>query len=138
MKQSYEHYNHAKFKIRYHLIFSTKYRKQCLKEIIEDVKQSFKKVESMQRKWSIETMEIDREKCDHIHILIKATPSCRVDEIVHKLKQNSTYDMWQKHNQYLSKFYWSGKHYLWTRGYFCSSLGDISEKVAKTYIENQG
>ena len=66
MKQSYEHYNHAKFKIRYHLIFSTKYRKQCLKEIIEDVKQSFKKVESMQRKWSIETMEIDREKCDHI------------------------------------------------------------------------
>jgi putative transposase len=61
-----------------------------------------------------------------------------VDEIVHKLKQNSTYDMWQKHNQYLSKFYWSGKHYLWTRGYFCSSLGDISEKVAKTYIENQG
>lgn len=138
MKRSYEHYNHAKFKIRYHLIFSTKYRKQCLKEIIEDVKQSFKRAESMQRKWSIETMEIDKEKCDHVHILIKATPSCKVDEIIHKLKQVSTYDIWKEHSQYMLKFYWSGKHYLWTKGYFCSSLGDISEETAKTYIKNQG
>jgi putative transposase len=46
--------------------------------------------------------------------------------------------MWQKHNQYLSKFYWSGKHYLWTRGYFCTTIGDVSEKTLQAYIENQG
>lgn len=138
MKRSYEHCNHAKFKIRYHLIFSTKYRKHCLKGIIENVKQSFRRAESMQRKWSIEAMEIDREKCDHVHLFIKATPSCRIDEIVHKLKQVSTYDIWKEHNQYMLKFYWSGKHYLWTKGYFCSSIGDISEETAKAYIENQG
>ena len=44
----------------------------------------------------------------------------------------------QKHNQYLSKFYWSGKHYLWTRGYFVTTIGDVSEKTLQAYIENQG
>ena len=46
--------------------------------------------------------------------------------------------MWQKHNYYLSKWYWGGKHYLWTSGYFCSTVGEVSEKTLKEYIENQG
>lgn len=138
MKQNYEHCNHEKFKIRYHIIFSTKYRKKLLGPIIDDIKASMKRIEAMQDKWSIEVMEIDSVKTDHIHFLIRATPTCQVSEIIHKLKQISTYDMWQKHNSYLSKFYWSGKHYLWTRGYFCTSIGDVSEKTLQAYIENQG
>ena len=138
MKRSHEHCNHAKFKIAYHLIFSTKYRKRCLAGITESVEQSFRRAEGMQKKWSIKVMEIDRDTYDHIHLLIQAAPSCRVDEIVHRLKQVSTYDIWQKHRLYMLGFYWSGKHHLWTRGYFCSSLGDISEEKAQAYIENQG
>ena len=34
----YEHFNHEKYKIKYHIIFSTKYRKKCLKDISEDIK----------------------------------------------------------------------------------------------------
>ena len=135
---SYEHCNHEKFKMRYHIIFSTKYRRKLLGPIIDDIKASMKRAEAMQDKWSIEVMEVDVQKCDHIHFLIRATPTCQISEIIHKLKQVSTYDMWQKHNQYLSKFYWSGKHYLWTRGYFCTSIGDVSEKTLQAYIENQG
>ena len=122
----YGHYNHEKFKMYYHIIFSTKYRKKLLGSIIDDIKASMKRAESMQNKWSVESMEIDTQKCDHIHILIRATPTCQVSEIIHKLKQISTYDMWQMHNQYLSKFYQSGKHYFWTRGYFCITVGDVS------------
>ena len=73
--------------------------------------------------------EVDKNMCDHIHFLIRATPTCRIVDIVHKLKQVSTYDMWQKHYKYLSKWYWNGKHYLWTRGYFCSTIGEVSEKT---------
>lgn len=54
------------------------------------------------------------------------------------LKQFSTYNLWKKHNQYLKQFYWSGKHHLWTRGYFCSTIGEVSEAKIKEYIENQG
>lgn len=30
------------------------------------------------------------------------------------------------------------KHHLWTRGYFCSTIGEVSEAKIKEYIENQG
>ena len=106
--------------------------------MIEDIKQSMKKTEAIQDKWSIEVTEIDIDKPDHIHFLIRATPSCKVSDIVHELKQVSTYDMWKEHYQYLIKFYWSGKHYLWTRGYFCSSIGEVCENTLQKYIENQG
>ena len=43
-----------------------------------------------------------------------------------------------KHNKYLKQFYWSGKHHLWTRGYFCSTIGEVSESKIKEYIKNQG
>lgn len=125
----YEHYNHKKFKMHYHIIFSTKYRKKCLGQISEDIKNYMKRAESMQNKWKIEIMEIDSIKCDHIHFLISATPTCQISKIIHKLKQISTYDAWQNHNSYLSKYYWSGKHYLWTRGYFCTTIGNISDET---------
>ena len=64
MKQKYKTLNHEKFKIRYHIIFSTKYRRKCLNEIKMDLLNSMKRAESLQNKWKIEVMEIDK---DHIH-----------------------------------------------------------------------
>lgn len=136
MKQNYKYYNREKFKIYYHIIFSTKYRKKLLGPIINDVKASMERAEATQDKWSIEVMKIDIQKYDHIHFLIKATPTCQISEIIHKLKQISTYDLWQKHHNYLTKFYRSGKHYLWARGYFCTTVGDINEATLHKYLKN--
>ena len=117
---------------------STKYRKKLLGPIIDDVKTSMKRAEAMQDDWSIEVMEIDSKLCDHIHFLIRGTPKTQIVKVVQKLKQISTYDMWQKHNSYLRQFYWSGKHYFWTKGYFCTTIGEVSEKTLQHYIETQG
>lgn len=46
--------------------------------------------------------------------------------------------MWKLHSEYLKQFYWSPKHMLWTHGYFCSSIGEVSSETIKHYIENQG
>ena len=134
----YEHFNHEKYKIKYYIIFSTKYRKKCLKDISEDIKSYMKIAESKQNKWKIETMEIDLTKADHIHLMINATPSCQISGIIHNLKQISTFYAWKNHNNYLTNFYWSGKHHLWTRGYFCTTIGEVSEERIKHYVENQG
>ena len=41
MKDKYEHLKHQKFKIKYHIIFSTKYRKNFLiGQIDDDIKKS--------------------------------------------------------------------------------------------------
>jgi putative transposase len=39
---------------------------------------------------------------------------------------------------YLRQFYWKNKRVLWTHGYFCSTIGDMSKETVKHYIENQG
>lgn len=131
--------NHSKFKIKYHIIFSTKYRKKFLNKIKNDLFNSFKRAEQMNYdKWNIELMNIDKDKPDHIHFIINATPYISVSEIIHSLKQISTYDMWKINNNYLSNYYWSDKHYLWTRGYFCCSIGDASIETIRNYITNQG
>ena len=131
----YNTLNHEKYRIQYHIIFSTKYRKKCLEPVKNDLLESMKKAESLQNKWNIETMETDK---DHIHFLINASPVCMPADIIHSLKQVSTYDMWEKNGDYMKKYYWSGKHYLWTRGYFISTIGDVSDKIVKNYIEIQG
>ena len=40
-------------------------------------------------------------------------------------------------HKYLSKCFWK-EHTFWTDGYFVCSVGNVSEKVLKEYIENQG
>jgi putative transposase len=35
----------------------------------------------------------------------------------------------------LKKKYW-GQH-LWARGYFCATVGSVTEEIIKKYIENQ-
>jgi putative transposase len=82
-------------------------------------------------------MEIDPAKSDHIHFLIKYVPDCPISKIVHDLKQYSTYHLWKLHASYLKKFFWS-KRLLWTRGYFVSTIGEVSEKTIRNYIEKQG
>ena len=50
----YEHIRHQKFKIKYHIIFSTKYRKNFLiDQIAENIKQSMIRLSEGQL-WSIE------------------------------------------------------------------------------------
>lgn len=130
---SYQSLSHSKFKIRYHIIFSTKYRVKLLEPIRDDIMRYMKSAETDD--FQIEVHETDK---DHIHLLVKSTPNIRPCDIVHRLKQISTYMSWKEHHPYLSKLFWSGKHYLWTRGYFCSTIGDVSEKTLKSYIANQG
>ena len=139
MKKNYEHYNHAKYRLRYHIILSVKYHKRLLTPIIKDLKESLKRAEDMCPDWWIEYAETDikNKKDHHIHLLVKAKPSASPFSIVSKIKKITTYDMWKKHGDYLSKFF-CRKHHLWTRGYFIVTIGDVSEKAIADYISNQG
>lgn len=136
MKTKYESYNHAKTRLRYHLIFSTKYRRKCLNEIRDTILDSFKYAESISH-FRILKMELDK---DHIHLLVKIPPVYSIEQTVRRLKQISTNYVYNDFNAYmhLKKFYWKNKKVLWTHGYFCSTIGEVSEKHLTEYIENQG
>ena len=130
----YDSYHHSKYRLRYHIIFSTKYRRACLEEIKESVYSIFEGISS-RCDFKILNMGIDK---DHIHFIIKSNPSTCISSIIRRLKQISTREIWQRHSSHLRKYYYGRKKKLWTNGYFCSTLGEVSESIVRQYVSNQG
>lgn len=132
----YESFGHAKTRLRYHIIFSTKYRRKCLNEIHDKVIESFRMAE-MQSHFRIHTMELDS---DHIHFLISFPPAYSIEQTVRRLKMFSIKYLYDDFTtrMHLRKYYWKKSRVLWTHGYFCSTIGNVSEKTILNYIENQG
>lgn len=80
--------------------------------------------------FDIEVMETDK---DHLHMMVKSEPKLSLLQIVRRLKQMSTMAIWKKYGEYLHHVC-----YIWTDGYFVSSIGNVSQETIKKYIENQG
>lgn len=78
-------------------------------------------------------METDK---DHIHFLISYDTTDRICHIVKTIKQATTYYLWQKYPNFLSKHYWK-KKLFWSDGYFACSIGEVSSAIIQKYIENQ-
>ena len=129
---------HTKHLILYHFIFVCKYRRKVFSDlgILKACKDEMTRC-AEKNEWEIETMEIDVNMPDHFHCLVRSVPSIAPYQIAHDLKQQSTYYLWQNHSDYLKKFYWK-EHHLWTRGYFVSTVGNVSADMLRKYIDEQG
>ncbi|MFW9600998.1 MAG: IS200/IS605 family transposase [Prevotella sp.] len=128
----YHSKNHSKYKLLAHLVLSCKYRLNLLSYscIKREILKSLKRCET--KDFSIVVMESD---CNHIHIMIDYDPKVSILQIVRRLKQISTHDIWLKYD--LSKFLWKEKTF-WSDGYFACSIGDASAETIRRYIEQQG
>ena len=133
LNKNYKSKNHSKFILTYHIIFTCKYRKKLLIKYGEDVKQIMYDI-SKKYDFDIKEMEVDK---DHIHMMISSAPKISPLQIVRVLKQQSTIQMWRRYASELKKQYWK-ENTFWTDGYFCSTIGEVSSKTLKHYIQNQG
>ena len=131
--KNYKSKNHSKFILTYHIIFTCKYRKKLLIRYGEDVKQIMYDI-CKRYDFYIKEMEVDK---DHIHMMISSVPKISPLQIVRVLKQQSTIQMWRRYTSELKKQYWK-ENTFWTDGYFCSTIGEVSSKTLKHYIQNQG
>ncbi len=121
--------NKSVFNIGYHLIWCPKYRRKVLvdgkdvrlKELLRE------KANSME--WTIESMEV---MPDHVHLFVKAAPTDSPHWIVQQLKGYSSRMMREEFPDLKRRL-----PSLWTRSYFCGSVGHISEESVKKYIEDQ-
>lgn len=73
---------------------------------------------------------------DHVHLVVKAKPSLSPLMIVRRLKQMTTTELWKTEEKHLKQYYW-GKRKLWSGGYFCSTVGQVSEDKVLEYVKNQ-
>ena len=130
----YEGIAHAKVRLRYHLIFATKYRKRALIGIEDAVVASFREVESRS---NFRIHEIGVGNGDHIHLLVSFKPSLSLASVVRRMKTMTTISLWGSHSAHLGKTYWGSKRRLWSGGYFCATVGEINEDVVTRYVRNQ-
>lgn len=117
----------------YHIIFVCKYRKPLLVKYGEFVKDAVMQIATFS-KFEIGQMESDR---DHLHILISASPSVSVSQIVRRLKARTTFAIWDKYGSELSQEFWKERTF-WSDGYFACSVGNASEETVRKYIEEHG
>ena len=134
MDNKYSHHNRRKYSLKVHIILVTKYRKQLLQvSIANDVKQKISNICNV-KSYEMIAMETDK---DPIHFLISYDTTDRVCDIVKTIKQETTYYLWQKYPNFLSKQYWK-KKIFWSDGYFACSIGEVSSATIQKYIESQG
>ncbi len=134
MDSRYNCQNKRKYCLKMHIVLVTKYRKKLLQDFIaDDVKQRIYDICHM-KGYGIIAMETDK---DHIHFLISYDTTDRVCDIVKIIKQETTYHLWKKYPNFLSKQYWKRKIF-WSDGYFACSIGEVSSTTIQKYIESQG
>ena len=134
MGTNYHHSSHSKYLIKLHFVIAVKYRKPLLKE---DFKNDLLQIiydTAKENNYIISTMQSD---IDHLHILIDIKPTVSAKEVIHKIKQISTFRIYKKYRSLLKKYFWKN-NILWSRGYFVCSTGDVSTKTIKKYINEQG
>lgn len=123
--------SHVQYDIEYHIVWTTKYRYKVLHgKIAERAREIIRK--------ECKTLDINIIKGaigkDHIHILISCPPNLSVSKIVQQIKGKTSKVLLSEY-KILKQRYW-GQH-LWAPGYFCRSVGTITESIIKEYIENQ-
>lgn len=124
---------HALYNLKYHLIFVTKYRKQCItEEVFSTLKQQLIKIAELN---GSEIEEISYES-DHVHILLSAPPQICLANMINSMKTTSSRIVRNRHSEWLSQFYW--KPYFWSRSYMILSSGGAPIEVIRKYIQEQG
>lgn len=115
--------------INYHIIWCPKYRRNVLVGGVETRLKELLPELAEESGCTIDTMEV---MPDHIHIFLKGTPTIPIHLIVKNLKGKSSRILRTEFPHLRKRL-----PCLWTRSYYCETIGCINEETIKKYIENQ-
>ncbi len=117
------------FNIGYHIIFCTKFRRRVLSDGVDSRLKELVIEKEKQYNFSVETIEV---MPDHVHIFIKSDPTFSPHSIIGKLKGFSARFLRKEFPKLRSRI-----PCLWTRSYYCESIGSVSAEAITRYIDNQ-
>ena len=121
---------HTKWKCQYHIVFIPKYRRKIMYgKLRAEIR------EILIRLCKYKGIEIiEGAVCiDHVHMLVSIPPKISVSEAMGYLKGRSAIQIFEKVPEYKNN--WNKE--FWARGYYVVTVGNMTEKVTKEYIERQ-
>ena len=131
MGEEYRKGPHTVYDVQYHFVWVSKYRYQVLTGEVAVHARELIRQTCEARNITILGGHISK---DHVHLHVSSPPELAPIKIAQYLKGRSS-RLLQQEFSHLRKRYW-GKH-LWARGYFCASIGRVTEKMIAAYIEQQ-
>ncbi|MBA3532201.1 MAG: IS200/IS605 family transposase [Ardenticatenales bacterium] len=120
---------HTVYDIQYHFVWVTKYRYQVLRGEVAERARELLRQSCMAREIKILKGHVSK---DHIHLLVSCPPTLSRAKVMQYLK-GRTSRLLQQEFPHLKKRYW-GEH-IWARGYFCATVGAVTEQQIRDYIE---
>ena len=129
MINRWTHSNKAIYNIGYHIIWCPKYRRKVLVDALQVRLKELLYSISSSLDCKIQTLEV---MPDHVHIFIKCSPVHSPHYIVQQLKGKSSHILRNEFPYLKTKL-----PTLWTRSYYCESVGHISQKSVEKYIDDQ-
>lgn len=126
---------HAVFKIQFHIVFVTKYRKNVINQaILAKLQEVFSRV---CEKRKCELLEFNGEE-NHVHLLVDAHPDNNTSQLISSLKSASSRIVRKEFEDYLKQFYWKKEDpSFWTDAYCVISAGGAPLEIVKEYIKSQ-
>jgi putative transposase len=119
----------AVYNIGYHLIWCPKYRRRVLITPIDADLKTLLSEKAKELGCIIDTIEV---MPDHVHLFVKTTPNIAPQNLVKILKGYSSFALRNKYPWLKTRL-----PCLWTRSYYCESVGHISADTVKKYINEQ-
>jgi putative transposase len=127
--------SNSAFRLIYHLVLVTKFRRQSLTTDILERMQLI--LRDLLGKWECDLIEFGGE-ADHIHLLFETHPSVELSKLVNNIKTVTSRRLRSEYSEHLSQFYWGSKPQFWSSSYALISVGAQAplERLIE-YVQNQ-
>ena len=132
MKTNLVHYRTCVCNINYHMVWSVKYRRKVLTSPVEAYLKTLVQEIAKEKGFTVHLFECGEQ--DHVHCFVSAPPKMSITVIVKYLKGitgRKTYEQFPEIRDNL----WKGT--LWNPSYYVETVGSVSEKNIRQYIESQ-
>lgn len=115
--------------VNYHFVFCPRYRRKIF--LIDGVEACFKELVTQICEHS--DIDILAMEChvDHCHLFVNAPPNLSPADIMRLVKTNTSKHLRAEFPKL------SGMPNMWTRSYFVSTAGDVSNETIRKYVEEQ-
>ena len=129
MKKEYRRTATTVSMVNYHFVFCPRYRRKIF--LIDGVEPRFK--ELVYQICEQNDIEILALKChiDHCHLFVNCPPKLSPADVMRLVKTNAAAALLREVKEF------SRVQNLWTRSYFVSTAGDVSNATIQQYVESQ-
>jgi len=124
----YQHEQHSVHLVVYYIIWCPKRRRKVLVGPVHARRKQSLHEGADEHNWEVLRLAIQP---DQVHLFIRANPYTLPSDIPRPIKGCSSHDLRQEfpHLRKLPS--------LWTRSFFLSTAGDVSQEIIQNYIERQ-